>query len=118
MGGLIFSYFFLKMIFGVTYTEDITFIVSVSVQIILFVLVYYNLLKVVHFVERVMGSRLVGKFRNKLKSLDLYDNVTLNKVLVLSLVRSRVFQPIPMYYVFLGVTVSFINICAGISSYI
>ncbi|MBK9737215.1 MAG: DUF3108 domain-containing protein [Saprospiraceae bacterium] len=70
-----------------------------------------------HFVERVMGSRLVGKFSNKLKSLDLYDNVTLNKVLVLSLVRYLVYfsQYLCIMY-FLGVTVSFINMCAGISS--
>jgi len=91
IGGLGFSYFFLKSVFHVTYDDSLSFIAIITVQIILLVLLFYNLPKVAHYIENKIGLKYFSKYGSKLKSLDLYNNSLLNTVLALSAIRYVVY---------------------------
>ncbi len=91
VGGLIFSYYFLKSVFLVTYHNQLTFIAIVTLQVGCLVGLYYNLPKVAHFIERRAGHRFILNYSSRLKSLDLYNISLLNIVLVISATRYIVY---------------------------
>lgn len=91
IAGLIFSYCFLKSTFNVTYKDHFTFSIIITIQLIIFIGMYYNLSKVAHFIERLIGTKLIGKYSAKLKSLDLYNTKLLNIVLIISACRYFVY---------------------------
>ncbi|MBC7884372.1 MAG: flippase-like domain-containing protein [Saprospiraceae bacterium] len=104
VAGLVFSYFFLKSAFNVTYGNSFTFITIVTLQIVLFVIVYYNLPKVAHFIEKIIGTKYAGKYSSKLKSLHLYQSKSLHYVLIISAIRySLYFTQYVCMMKFLGV---------------
>lgn len=114
--GLGFSYFFLKNIFGVTYEQGLTFSVIVSIQIICLVWFYYNLPKVAHFLERFIKSKNIDKISRQIKSLDLYPNELLHKVLAISLLRYGIyFSQYVLFMMFLGINLDKLTLFGNIS---
>ncbi|MBK6665201.1 MAG: flippase-like domain-containing protein [Saprospiraceae bacterium] len=87
LAGIIFSYYFLKSQFGVTYLHGYTFLVVVSLQVGLMIVMYYNLPKVANFIDALIKTKLTQKLSNKLRSLNLYNNRLLHKVLAISALR-------------------------------
>jgi len=115
--GLLFSYYFLKSIFNVIYTEHITFRIVVGIQILLLIFIYYKLPKVAQFVERFFKWKYFLKISSKLKSLDLYTIKILNKILLISALRYGIY--FSQYYLilqFLGVQNNFLELSGGIAS--
>lgn len=115
--GLVFSYYFLKSIFNVTYTEHITFSIAVGLQIGLLVFIYYKLPKVAKFVERFLKWKYFLKISSNLKSLDLYTVPLLNKIILISSLRYSIY--FTQYFLilkFLGVQNDFLDLSGGISS--
>ena len=84
--GLGFSYFFLKSIFNVTYSEHIAFSIVVGLQIGILIFIYYKLPKVAKFVERFLKWKYFLKMSSKLKYLDSYTVPLLNQIILISLI--------------------------------
>jgi len=117
VGGLIFSYYFLKSVFLVTYHDHLTFIVIVTVQVGCLIGLYYNLPKVAHFIERKAGNRFILKYSTKLKSLDLYSTSLLNSVLTISATRYIVYFTQYIFIMkFLGSDQSFVALSGNIAA--
>lgn len=114
--GLLFSYFFLKSAIGVTYDNTYTFVVMITIQIVLLIGMYYHLPELAHKIEKIVGSRLTDKISSRLKSLDLYNNSLLNVVLGISVLRYIVY--FSQYFCimkFFGIGNSFLNLSGNIS---
>lgn len=90
-GGIIFSYFFLKSALNVTYDNTFAFVAGVMIQIVILMVIYYNLPRIAHMIEKWLPHRWILKFSNKLKSLDLYHAPLLHKVLGISFLRYMVY---------------------------
>ena len=115
--GLVFSYYFLKSIFNVTYSDHITFSIAVGLQIGILIFIYYKLPKVAQFVERFLKWKYFLKISSKLKSLDLYTVPLLNKIIFISLLRYSIY--FTQYFLilkFLGVHNGFLDLSGGIAS--
>ena len=115
--GLVFSYYFLKSIFNVTYSDHITFSIAVGLQIGILIFIYYKLPKVAKFVERFLKWKYFLKISSKLKSLDLYTVPLLNKIILISLLRYSIY--FTQYFLilkFLGVQNDFLELSGGIAS--
>jgi len=115
--GLVFSYYFLKSIFNVTYSDHITFCIVVGLQIGILIFIYYKLPKVAKFVERFLKWKYFLKISSKLKSLDLYTVPLLNKIILISLLRYSIY--FTQYFLilkFLGVQNDFLALSGGIAS--
>lgn len=115
--GLLFSYYFLKSIFHVTYSDHITFSMVVGLQIVLLFLIYYKMPKVAQFVERFFRWKYFLKISSKLKSLDLYTVPILNKIILISGLRYSIY--FAQYYLillFLDVQYEFLQLSGGIAS--
>ncbi len=115
--GLVFSYYFLKSIFNVTYSDHITFSIAVGLQIGILIFIYYKLPKVAKFVERFLKWKYFLKISSKLKSLDLYTVPLLNKIILISLLRYSIyFTQYLLILKFLGVQNDFLELSGGIAS--
>ncbi len=115
--GLVFSYYFLKSIFNVTYSDHITFSIAVGLQIGILIFIYYKLPKVAKFVERFLKWKYFLKISSKLKSLDLYTVPLLNKIILISLLRYSIyFIQYLLILKFLGVQNDFLELSGGIAS--
>lgn len=115
--GLVFSYYFLKSIFNVTYSDHITFSIAVVLQIGILIFIYYKLPKVAKFVERFLKWKYFLKISSKLKSLDLYTVPLLNKIILISLLRYSIyFTQYLLILKFLGVQNDFLELSGGIAS--
>ncbi len=87
-GGLAFSYYFLKNVFPVTNAWFFPFIILIAIQIVLLLLLYYNLPKVV---DVVTNKTWLRKYKNRLESLRLYSKSILHRVLLWSLLRYTIY---------------------------
>jgi hypothetical protein len=115
--GLVFSYYFLKSIFNVTYSDHIAFSIAVGLQIGILIFIYYKLPKVAKFVERFLKWKYFLKISSKLKSLDLYTVPLLNKIILISLLRYSIyFIQYLLILKFLGVQNDFLELSGGIAS--
>lgn len=87
-GGLLFSYFFLKNYFHVTYLDSVTFFVLILIHILILCLIYYQLPKVVTKLSKF--ERLIP-YLKKVDHINLYNRPILNKVLILSFCRYLIY---------------------------
>lgn len=86
--GLLFSYFFLKNYFDVTYLDSVTFFVLIIIHILILCLIYYQLPKVVTKLSKF--ERLIP-YLKKVDHINLYSIPILNKVLILSFCRYLIY---------------------------
>lgn len=115
--GLGFSYYFLKSMIDVTTIDHFSFKYIVGLQIVVLVLVYYNLPKVAHFVEKIIGQKYIGRYSEKLKSLDLYNNSLLHQALLWSLLRYIVYvTQYILVLMFLSIDISLWSMLGGIAT--
>ncbi len=116
LGGIAFSYLFLKSAIGVTYGLSYTFIMIVGLQMLFLILIYYNLPEVAHWIERKFDHTIIKRFSTRLKSLDLYQTPMLHKVLMISWLRYSVyFCQYIMMMKFCGVENKMIDLCGNIA---
>ena len=87
-GGLGFCYFFLKNVFPATNRYVIPLVIMVAIQIVILLLLYYNLPKVVDFLVR---KTFIRRYKNRLTGLKEYSANILNKTLFLSFIRYLIY---------------------------
>lgn len=112
-GGLLFSYYFLKNYFHVTYLDSATFFVVILIHIMVLWLIYYQLPKVVTKLGRF---EKLAPYINKVAHINLYSRPILNRVLILSLCRYLVY--FGQYFLvmkFLGQSIESISVMANIA---
>jgi uncharacterized membrane protein YbhN (UPF0104 family) len=112
-GGLLFSYYFLKNYFHVTYLDSATFFVVILIHIMVLWLIYYQLPKVVTKLGRF---EKLAPYINKVAHINLYSRPILNRVLILSLCRYLVY--FGQYFLvmkFLGQSAESISVMANIA---
>lgn len=109
-GGILFSYFFLKSALHVTYDHPFAFLAGVLIQITFLMLIYYNLPKLAHMIEKVLPAKIVSGISRKLKTLDVYNNDLLNKVIGFSGFRYMI------YFIQYVMIIRFFNIDSALSN--
>lgn len=87
-GGLGFCYFFLKNVFPATNGFVKPLILIVAIQIVILLLLYYNLPKVTDFLTR---KTFIRRYKNQLTGLKGYSVKILNKTLFLSFIRYLIY---------------------------
>ncbi|MGB4958717.1 MAG: lysylphosphatidylglycerol synthase transmembrane domain-containing protein [Saprospiraceae bacterium] len=114
--GLGFSYFFLKSLFDVTYVHTLTFYVVVIFQIGILLYLYYNLPKVVNYLDVRWKFKYFKSLFKQLGFLNSYTLPLLHQVLGISMVRYIIyFIQYVLMIKFLGADVAWLDLLSNIS---